>query len=74
MALVMFALSATVYEIIGVKKMYDLDLDLQWVKVKCKYTNRKQILDSLCISNNNVCPIGHRLRNIHSQNLRDLDL
>ena len=54
--------------------MHDLERPLKWAKVTCQYTNQKSIDDFLCIGNDNVCPICHRLRDIHSQNMHDLAL
>ena len=42
-------------------------------KVKCKYNNRKPIGNILYIDSSNICPICHRLWDIHSYNFRDLD-
>ena len=54
--------------------MHDLDVSLlEWAKVECKYTIRRPICDFLCVDNSNICHICHRLRDIHSQNLRTLD-
>ena len=65
---------ATVYVIRGVEKCMTSTFNFRMDKVKSKYTNGKPISDFLCIGNSNVCPIGNRLRDIHSQNLHDLDL
>ena len=61
MALVMFALSATAYEILGVEKFVTLFLTFRMGQGQIKYTTRKPIGDYLCIGNSNICSICHRL-------------
>ena len=70
MALVIFNLSATIYEIFWIEICMTLTLTFimgQGQMVKCKYTNRKSTGDFLCIGNNNICPSSHRLRDIRSK-------
>ena len=43
-------------------------------KFKCEYSDQKTVCDSLRFGNCNDCPICHRLREIHSRNVRELDL
>ena len=64
----MIGLSVNDYEIFS-QNLQDFDL----AKVKCKHTNRKAIGDFLCIEISNICYIFHRLRDINSQNLCDLN-
>ena len=70
----MWVQSVTVYQIFTVKKLDDINLTLDWANVKCEYTNRKATGDFLYIGTSNVCSICHSLRDIHDQNLHDLDL
>ena len=54
MAVVMFILSVTVYDIFDI----DLDLDLfEWVKLKCKQANRLPMQDFLDDGNCNICSV-----------------
>ena len=47
---------------------------LEWANVTCKYTNRKPIIDFLCIGNNNFDSICHNLHDIHNENIYDFQL
>ena len=57
MALVMFALSAAVYDIFEVEMFMTFILTFRMGQGKCKYTNRKTTGDLPCIDNSNFCPI-----------------
>ena len=67
MAIVIFALSVTVYEIFTVKLCMTSTLTFKMGKVQCKHTNRKPMSDFLCLGNRNICSICHRLRDNYVQ-------
>ena len=46
---------------------------LEWVKIKCKYDNRKATCDVICVGNCNICPICPHLWDIHGRSVPDLD-
>ena len=49
----------------------DLDLTLDWAKIKYKYANRKLMRDFLYDGNSNVSIICHHLRDVCNQNMHD---
>ena len=73
LAVAMFVVSVTVREILTVEICITLTLTSRTAKVKCKYANRKATSDYLCVGNNNVCPICHRLRDVKSRKVHDLN-
>ena len=68
LAIAMFALSVIIF-----KEIHNRNC-MTYVNVKYKYDNKKFLCNFLFVSNSNVCRICNHLREIHNQNVHDLDL
>ena len=73
MTIAMFAISLTISKRFAVNMYVIFNIPLEWVKVKCKYANRKHI-HNLLFCNSNFYPVCRHFHEIDRRNMHDLDL